>query len=201
MKQRPQEPEFTVPDFVKLIREGDPAAMETLVDHYTDHLFRGALALGFSSDDARDLVQAVWVAFMEARARFEGRSHVRTFLFGILYNKARTLRRDQREDAVHDPIDSVVEKRFDANGHWIKPPVDPERFLGASQTMGLIKDCIDRLPLNQRLAFCLREIDEHGTEDICEILKVSVSNLGVLMFRARNRLRECIEQKAREGAS
>lgn len=200
MKQRSEELEYTSPKFLELIRAGDPAAIASLVDSYTDHLLRGALALGFSRDDARDLVQEVWAAFMEARTRFEGRSHVRTFLFGILYNQARSRRRDLKEDAAHDSIDTVVEQRFDPNGHWSKPPIDPEHFLGASQTMGLIRDCIDRLPLNQRLAFCLREIDEHGTEDICEILKVSVSNLGVLMFRARNRLRECIEHKSREAA-
>lgn len=199
MKRRESEPQFTTPEFLNRLRSGDKEAIDSLVDAYTDHLLRGALGLGFVGDEAKDLVQEVWLAFVGGVSKFEGRSHVRTFLFGMMFNKARERRRELKHDANHDPIDDVVEQRFDLNGRWAAPPLDPEQFLSSAQTMLLIKDCIDGLPLAQRMAFCLREIDEHGTEDVCDILKVSNSNLGVLIFRARNRLRECIERKSSGG--
>jgi len=78
----------------------------------------------------------------------------------------------------------------------MKPTLDPERFMQATQAMETIDDCLKHLPIAQRMAFCMREIDEHGTSDICKILEVSTTNLGVMLFRAKARLRECIERKA-----
>lgn len=196
MKRREKEPEFTTKEFLERLHQSDRGALNSLVDAYTDHLYRGALGLGFVADEAKELVQNVWLAFVEGVSKFEGRSHVRTFLFGMLFNKAREMRREHNHDATHDPIEEVLEQRFDSNGRWAAPPMNPEQFLNSAQTMVVIKECIDDLPLSQRMAFCLREIDEHGTEDVCEILKVSNTNLGVLIFRARNRLRECIERKS-----
>lgn len=196
MKRREKEPQFTTAEFLERLRRGDKATLDDLVDAYTDHLLRGALGLGFVADESRELVQNVWLRFVAGVEKFEGRSHVRTFLFGMLFNTAREMRREHKHDSTHDPIDDVLEQRFDQNGCWTAPPINPEQFLNSAQTMQLIKECIDGLPLSQRMAFSLREIDEHGSEDVCEILKVSSTNLGVLVFRARNRLRECIERKS-----
>lgn len=186
---------FSSEEFVTRLRDRDSDAIEELVRAYTEHLFRAALGLGFDSNNAHELVQTVWVTFFDVVPRFEARSHVRTFLFGILYNKASELRRDQARFDSSDPVEQVLEARFDADGRWSDPPVDPERFLLATETLGLIERCLGALPLNQRMAFYLREIEEHSSSDVCKILSVTTTNLGVLLYRARNRLRECIEGK------
>ncbi|HAZ14683.1 MAG: hypothetical protein A2X86_12555 [Bdellovibrionales bacterium GWA2_49_15] len=183
--------------FVGRLTNRDPDAIESVVRAYTEHLYKGALGLGFDSNIAREIVQSVWVTFYDVVPKFEAKSHVRTFLFGILYNKASEQRREQKKSHNHDPIEDVVEARFDENGKWTKPPIDPESFILATENMKLIEHCLDGLPLTQRMAFCLKEIDDHDSPDICNILNVTVTNLGVLLFRARNRLRECIEGKAR----
>ncbi|PIU01056.1 MAG: hypothetical protein COT74_00700 [Bdellovibrionales bacterium CG10_big_fil_rev_8_21_14_0_10_45_34] len=190
-----QEQNFSAPEFFAHLIKRDKSAIEKVVRAYTEHLYRGALGLGFSPDAAAEVVQSVWVTFFEVVSNFEGRSHIRTFIFGILYNKASEMRKDQGRYDDSDPIEEVLDRRFDSNGHWLRPPVDPEQFMITSQTMELINSCIDRLPVSQRMAFCLKEIDDHGSKDICNILGVSVTNLGVLLFRAKNRLRECIESK------
>mgnify|MGYP000520267280 CR=1 FL=1 len=172
------------------------SSIEELVHAYTEPLLKGALALGFPLDEAKDLIQTLWLTFMEVRATFQGRSHIRTFLFGILYNKAKEKRRYDPKLVADDKIEDLVNSYFDERGRWIKPPKDPERFLQASQTMRIIEDCIDALPFNQRTAFCLREIDDHGSDDICKIMDITGANLGVILFRAKARLRECIERKA-----
>ncbi len=94
-----------------------------------------------------------------------------------------------------------MDSHFDEKGRWSKPPIDPEKFMQAAQTMKLIQDCLDSLPVSQRMAFCLKEIDEHGTSDICNIMDLTVTNLGVILFRAKARLRECIEHKAIDGGA
>lgn len=196
MGQNALNDEFRSDEFLTHLKQREPAALESVVRSYTDHLYKGALGLGFDSHLARELVQNVWVTFFDVVPNFQAKSHVRTFLFGILYNKASELRREQKRND-HDPIDDVVESRFDINGKWIRPPIDPEKFVAATETMDLIEKCLEGLPLSQRMAFCLKEIDDHGTSDICKILNVTVTNLGVLLYRARNRLRECIEGKTK----
>lgn len=188
--------EFTS-EFIDQLKNRDQQAVEIVVRNYTETLYRGALGLGFDLVTAEELVQSVWVTFFDVVQNFEGRSHVRTFIFGILYNKALEMRRENKKIENTDSIEEVMETRFDSYGHWSKPPVDPEQFLVASQTMVLIQKCIDGLPINQRMAFCLKEIDGHGSSDICNILGVTVTNLGVLLYRAKNRLRECIESKSK----
>ncbi len=191
------ESNFSSPEFLTLLHNRASSAIEALVRAYTEALYRAALGLGFDALSAEELVQNVWGTFFDVAPGFKGKSHVRTFIFGILYNKAKELRREQgRFELKEDAIDEVFNSRFAADGHWQRPPIDPEDFMVASQTMDLIQKCIDALPLNQRMAFCLKEIDDHGGQDICNILEVTVTNLGVLLYRARNALRECIEGKA-----
>lgn len=189
--------QMSSPEFISRVRNRDVDVVEFLVRTYTEALYRAGLGLGFDSTASEELVQVVWVTFFEIAPSFEGRAHVRTFLFGILYNKAAEARRDGKRIEDGDPVDEAMNSRFALDGHWIRPPINPEQFMQSSQLMALIHKCIDALPLTQRMAFCLREIDDLESEEICNILDVTVTNLGVLLYRARNRLRECIDGKAR----
>lgn len=188
---------FTSSEFLSLLQKRDNESIAKLVRAYTGTMLKGALSLGFDLSTSEELVQRVWSTFFDVAHKFQGRSHVRTFIFGILYKKASELRREQTKFSANDPIEDIMESKFDTDGHWIKAPVSPESFMLSSETMELIKACIDLLPINQRMAFCMKEIDEHGSEDICNVLEVSATNLGVLLYRARNKLRECIERKSR----
>ncbi|NOT78797.1 MAG: sigma-70 family RNA polymerase sigma factor [Bacteriovoracaceae bacterium] len=184
-------------EIIDAFKNQDWSILEQLIKQYTTFLLKSALGLGVRGNEADDLVQNVWSTFFEVIDRFEGNSQIRTFLYGILINKTRELRRENIKSNRHDPIDSVMEERFDSNGHWAKPPMNPEQFLEATQTLEIISDCIDKLPVTQRAAFTLWEIDESETSEICKILDVTVTNLGVILYRAKNRLRECIEIKTK----
>lgn len=186
---------FSTSEFVTKLIAQDHQAIEQVVKAYTEHLFKGSLGLGFNEVEASELVQNVWTTFFDVLPNFKAKSHIRTFLFGILYNKAKEFKREFAKTSQHEVIDDIMENHFDENGAWKNHVVDPERFMVATQTMDIIEKCIEELPLNQKMAFSLREIDDHGTNDICKILDVTTTNLGVLLFRARNRLRECIESK------
>lgn len=184
-------------EFIKKIRQKDPQALELVIRKYTRHLYKACLGLGFKDFEAEDIVQSVWMTFFDVIEKFEARSRIRTFLFGILYNKASEHRRSSQRADPTDSIEDIIDSHFDQNGHWLisHSPQSPDRFLESSQTMTIISKCIDYLPLNQKMAFILKEVEDEVTEQICEILNVTSSNLGVLLFRARNQLRECIESK------
>ncbi len=190
--------DFESAEFINNLRHKDHVALEQVVRKHTRHLYKACLGLGFKDIEAEDIVQSVWITFFDVVDKFEARSQIRTFLFGILYNKASEHRRSTQRMKPTDSIEDVLDAHFDQNGHWLlsHSPLDPHRFLESAQTMAIISKCIEFLPLNQKMAFILKEVEDEVTEQICEILKVTSTNLGVLLFRARNQLRECIESKA-----
>ena len=179
------------------IQTRDPETLKEVVRLNTGHLYKACLGMGFSNPESEDLTQNVWVTFFDVAPRFEGQSTVRTFLFGILYNKASEMRKQNSRAEASDEIDKIMDAHFDSVGHWIGSPMDPETFLYSSQVLGLISKCLERLPLLQKMAFTLKEIEEAATEEICSLLKITNTHLGVTLFRARNQLRECIESKSK----
>ena len=181
--------------FLDRLRRRDPDALAEAVHDHARPLMRAAKALGFAEQDAEDLVQDVFTTFLVRLDSFEARSQLRTWLFGILHRKAMERRRASIRDDRMDPIDEVFESRFDADGNWTRPPADLERLLLSKEIGEQIRGCMEGLPLNQREVFVLREVEGLDTGEICKILEVSVTNFGVLMHRARARLRECLEGK------
>tara|TARA_R110002049_G_scaffold12809_2_gene56950 strand:+ start:530 stop:1138 length:609 start_codon:yes stop_codon:yes gene_type:complete len=178
---------------IQSIRELDHKTMGQLVLEHTKILRRACLGMGFKEEVADDLVQNTWVTFFDVAKRYEGRSKIRTFLFGILYNKAREIRRSEMKHT-HDEWNEF-ESRFDETGHWVKPPAAPDVFVERSQNMALLSSCLDKLPMQQRAAFTLKEVQELSTQEVSEVMGVSANNLGVLSFRAKANLRECLEKE------
>lgn len=95
---------------------------------YTQQIYRAALGLRIDPVKAEDRALQVWLTFFEVLPKYECRSKLRSFLFGILYNKIYEEKRDQKKSALHDPIEEIINLRFDEKGAWLKPPQSPERF-------------------------------------------------------------------------
>lgn len=176
-----------------------PAQIGLLVKDHTGDLLRAALGLGLSQADAEELVQESFVAFLKASERFEGRSSVKTFLFGILYNKALERGRRAARELATDPSDLVFDGRFNWRGHWSSAPKGPDQEADLKETAELIGQCLEGLSPRQRAAFQLKEVDHESNSAICNILGVQDTHLRVLLFRARTKLRECIEGKWKAG--
>ncbi len=179
---------------IREIKERRAGALEELVKTYTQPLIAAAFTLGFSETDAEELAQDTFVSFLEAVDRFEGRSQLKTYLFGILYNKASTLRQKRWREEGTDDIEKAFDQRFDLDGQWSVPPKGPEDAALTQEIKRMIEKCAEGLPAQQRAAFFLRETEGERAESVCNILKVSPTHLRVLLFRARVKLRECLER-------
>ncbi len=186
------------PDFAAKIRERDAQALQEVVRRYLPQILRAARGAGLAPQLAEDVAQDTFVTFIESAPRFEGRSHVRTWLFGILYKKIAAARRSLGRDKEVDDIEEVLDQRFDETGSWTRPPRPVDAEVYDAEVRQGIDGCLDRVPTNQRMAFVLREIEGMSTQEICKILEVTRTNLGVLLHRVRNRLRECLEAKGIE---
>ena len=99
------------------LRRREPEALRSVVDDEGRRLYRAARGMGHSASASEDLVQDVFVTFIESIERFEGRAQVGTWLFGILHHKSQERRRSVVRDELHDPIDQLFESQFDARGN------------------------------------------------------------------------------------
>ena len=127
--------------------------------------------------------------------KFEGRSSVSTWLIGILYRKAQERRRVASKTVPHDPADAVFESWFDTSGKWKQHPAPPDQDVGSREAAAGIAECLSELLVQQRDVFQLRQVDELPAAAASNILGLSVTHIGVLLHRARTRLRECLGSK------
>jgi len=187
----------TVEADLQALRRRDGEAVRRLVATHSQILLSAAMGVGLPESDAEEVTQDTFVAFFEGVERFEGRSSLKTYLLGILYNKASALRRRQRRETAQEDIEAVFDARFGSLGVWNCFPRGPEQEALNAELRGWIKACSDALSTDQRAALYLKEVEGETTESVCSILSVTTTNLGVLLFRARNKMRECLEKKAR----
>jgi RNA polymerase sigma-70 factor (ECF subfamily) len=155
---------------------------------------------------AEDLVQDALVAAMAGADGFAGRAALGTWVFTILRNKiSDALRRQRRSVNVssmapeEESLDGAFEALFRTNDHW-KPesrPGDwagPEEALRQRQFWDVFEACLEHLPENTARVFMMREFLEFDTEEICRELGINPGNCHVILHRARNGLRRCLEQ-------
>ena len=147
---------------------------------------------------ADDVVQETWLAVMCGLDRFEGRCALRTWIFRILVNRART---HATRDARHVPFSAIEQDEgpavdpaaFDADGHWLSVPprleADPEASVLAAELRRHILLIIDALAPAQRAVITLRDLVGFESEDVCSLLHISEGNQRVLLHRARARVR------------
>ena len=164
-------------------------------------MLRAARAGGLATDDAYDAVQDALLVFIQRAEDFDGRAPVLSWLLGILYRKVQERRRTIGREEREADRDEAFEERFDSHGMWVRPPRSPDEYAAGEQAMSWLAECLGRLSDRRRVAFELREVEQLATPEICKILEVSPNTLGVLLFRARNALRECMETKGIRGAS
>jgi RNA polymerase sigma-70 factor (ECF subfamily) len=192
---------FSDPSFLARLRAKDPEALGEVVKAYLGQIQRAARGAGLTASEADDVAQATCTTFIETADRFEGRSHVRTWLFGILYKTIAGRRRERDKERRVDDIDETFETRFDSSGSWSNPPRGGYEVVWSQQVADKTAECLDEAPDKQRMAFVLREVHGLSSEEICNALEVSRTNLGVMLHRLRHRLRDCLESKGVWGGS
>ena len=190
------------------LKAGDEEAFEALVDRHYAAMIRLAETFVSDKSTAEELVQETWRVVIDKLDTFEGRSKLKTWIFGILSNLARTrYNDDQREKPwstiMEDSIDESaghISDRFDAEGHWQAPPrslrLDPEDEAIAAQLLRRVQAALDELPARQRAAVMLRDVQGLSSEETCEILDVTKANQRVLLHRGRSKIREALEDAA-----
>jgi RNA polymerase sigma-70 factor (ECF subfamily) len=195
------------------LRAGDEAAFEALITRYHGPLLRLAQLYVPSRAVAEEVVQETWLGVLRGLNTFEGRSSLKTWIFHILLNRART--RGQREGrsipfsdlaAAEDDLDepTVDPARFWPADHaqwaniWVSYPrswsEQPEERLLSRETFERLREAIDALPPTQREVITLRDVQGWASDEVCNVLEITETNQRVLLHRARARVRRALEQ-------
>lgn len=156
---------------------------------------------------ADEVVQESWVSAYKALPKFEGRSQVKTWLFTIVSNLAKTrLKKESRSISLNELEEgsAIGSDQFKSNGHWKTPPkqwhIDtPEGLLEEEQLRCCINHTLKQLPPMQKAVFTLRDLEQESLTDICNNLGLSDSNVRVLLHRARLKLMQVIEHYQETG--
>jgi RNA polymerase sigma-70 factor, ECF subfamily len=194
-------------ELLEQLRQADETAFRELVDRFDPGLRRMA-CLYVDPSVADDVVQDTWIVVIRGIDRFEGRSALRTWVFGILVNIAR--RRAQREGrtvpfaalaSVDDAWAGTVElARLRhpelGEGYWAAPPTwarDPADAAITAEERALVLGAIERLTPAQREVITLRDLEGWSGPEVSEVLGISNVNQRTLLHRARVALRQALE--------
>jgi len=186
---------------------GDEDAFTGLVDRYHGRLLR--LARSFVKDQAtaEEVVQETWMGVLRGLRSFEGRSALKTWIFRILVNRAKT--RGVREarsvplsslgDDDGPNVPAVDPVRFRSDGMWADPPRrweddTPEAVLLREEARRRLAQAIEALPPRQRAVLVLRDLEGVSAGEVCNILEIADTNQRVMLHRARSALHRALER-------
>ena len=179
----------------------EPLNSDLWVEQYGDMLYRYTLVRVKDPDAAEEIVQVTLLAALQAQHSFQGRSSEKSWLFGILKHKIldhfRELKTQRTYEVTSEDGPDPLDNAYLHSGQWANAPknwdTDPHKAVENSQLMEAMSLCLDRLSDKFRNIFVLKEIEGLTSEEICKEMGIKPTNLWVILHRARNQLRKCLE--------
>jgi RNA polymerase sigma-70 factor (ECF subfamily) len=203
---------------LQALRSGDEAAFVALVERHGSTMLRIAQMYVPSRAVAEEVVQEAWIGVLNGLDGFQGRSSLRTWIFRILVNTAKTRGQRERRSTPFSSVWDPGEHEPSVDPGWFRPEDDPrsprhwatlppgwegvpeERLLGA-ETRERVRTAIDALPPNQREVIRLRDVLGWSSAEVCNALELSETNQRVLLHRARAKVRRALESYLREAGA
>ncbi len=191
---------------VEALRTGDEAAFARLLDQHSRSMLRIASLYVRNPSVAEEVVQEAWLGVVAGIDRFEGRSSLKTWIFRILTNTAKTRAVREGRSVPFSALEGEDEPAVDSDrflqsglwaGHWSVPPQPwdaPAARLLSKETRERIEEAIAELPPMQRAVITLRDVEGWSSEEVRNVLELTETNQRVLLHRARSRVRAALER-------
>ncbi len=212
VEERPLSQDSVTPQdsIIQKLRDGDEATFASLIDQYYPTMVRVALQYVPTQAIAEEVTQETWLGFLESLHRFEGRCSIKTWLFRILTNQAKTRGTHERrfgplpatdsgkdapksiENPGETPNPNQGSRDPDEEGFHTYDLHTPETCFLEKEGIALIESAIQALPPRLRQIIVLRDVEGWTSEDVCQFLHLSEGNQRVLLHRARGRVRKAL---------
>jgi RNA polymerase sigma-70 factor (ECF subfamily) len=179
----------------------DSADLHRQLELLRPALLRFAMLQLRNDAQAEDVVQEALIAVLEHPARFAGQSSLRTYVTGIMKHKIidllRAAKRTRQIETYDDQSEAdAIDALFAADGHTVDKPRDwgnPDATLEQKDFFRVMEVCLEKLPAKTARVFMMREWLDLETDEICKELGLTTANVWVILYRARIRLRECLD--------
>lgn len=190
---------MTTPDaLLERLRHQDRAAFAALHAQVGDALFAFGMTLVRDPDRAADLVQDTYLIALRSIDSFRGQSALRTWLCGIMVNRAREQRRRVSREVPSSTLPQELETRFGTDGRWNEPPVpweDPGHLLDRGALARAAREEMRALGETARTVMEMCDVEGFAPVEIAEILGLTNGNVRVILHRARAQVREQLERR------
>ena len=202
-------------ELIAALRAGDQSAFAQLVDQHAPSMLRVARGYVPSREIAEEVVQETWIALLKGIDNFEGRSSLRTWLFTVMINiaKSRGVRERRDSDAAIAAFTggTVDPARFRTAddpypGHWLPDevpspfPDTPEGSMLGNELVDVARHELEKLPERQRIVVTLRDMLGFDSSEVCELLDISIANQRVLLHRGRAAVRQVLEDYVKDAS-
>ncbi len=168
------------------------------IEKYTEEMLSWTMYKISDTETAKDIVQDTFLAVLKNMDTFKEESNPKTWIFSILKNKITDYYRKKYKDPQKTDFENI-NTYFKENGEWIteKRPMDwheeDKNLLDDTDFQKILNQCIDNLPSKWNALVKMKFLDEKETENICQELEISTTNMWQMMHRAKLKLRQCLE--------
>jgi RNA polymerase sigma-70 factor, ECF subfamily len=184
-------------DLVAGVRGGDEDAFVTLINRYQQPMLRLASSMVANRSVAEEVVQDTWMGVVRGIDRFEGRASLKTWLFRILANRARSAAWREHPTSSLPAGPAVDSACFDAGGAWAAPvqpwPDEIDDRIDAASLSVALQHALGGLPDRQRQVVLLRDVECLTGREVCDVLRINSGTQRILLHRGRARLRDSLD--------
>jgi RNA polymerase sigma-70 factor (ECF subfamily) len=181
---------MTESEFIEGLKKGDEHVFRKFIDLYQASLLRLCNGFLHNTEDAKDVVQDVFIEVFQSVNDFRGKSLLSTWLYRIAINKSLNHIRKNKHKIFFSGIDSIFTKPQNLIAEISDESEIPDKRIVEDEQMKIIKKAIDMLPHNQRIAFILSKYKDLSYKDISEVMDISISATESLIHRAKLNLQK-----------
>ena len=178
---------------IELLKNGDENAYRSIIELYANMVFNTSLSILQKTEDAEDIAQEVFIEVFYSIKKFEQKSSLKTWIYRITVTKSldelKKIKSLKRGSLFKRVFKNKEERTLPDIPHFNHPGVEMEKKEAAS----ILFLAIDKLPNNQRIAFTLHKVEQLSYKEISEIMKLSLSSVESLIFRAKQNLQKWLE--------
>lgn len=187
-----------------ITKNNDHNAFAVLVDKYQKMVVNTCRGFVNSYADAEDLAQDVFIELFESLSEFRNESKLSTWIYRIAVNKSLNYIRKKKRETIFSSITSIFENsEHQQKKDFIDPSSseDADRQLNTKELHKSLKDAINNLPKNQKIAFILNKYQDLSYKEVADVMDISLSSVESLIFRAKGNLQKLLSNYYKKNAS